>query len=160
MGEKMYTEAEVCELVAAAIADRAKWFALFAKYVPSVIFDDAAKKAVWEFGARKKSLVKDTPGSTEGMIEYLDSGFGPIVFKTRVESKGPDKSVFIMENCPLIRGWKEMNCTDEQIAHYCELICSGDFGLAFECGLNCRFDTLLSRKEPCCKMVLSVRESK
>jgi hypothetical protein len=155
MSEKMYTESETRELVEAAIADRAKWFALFAKYVPSVIFDDAAKKAVWEFGARKRALVKDTPGSTEGMIDFLGSGFGPIPFEAHVESKTPKESVFIMENCPLIRGWKELRCTDEQIAHYCDLICSGDFGLAFECDLKCRFDTLLAHKEPCCRMVLT-----
>ena len=64
MSEKMYAEEELVREVRAANIVRGKWFALLAKHIPAEIFDEAAKKACWEFGLSRK----EAAGGAQGLF--------------------------------------------------------------------------------------------
>lgn len=155
MEKELYTREEVVEIFSAAVADRAKWFALFAKYTPKEIFPEIAKKVCHEFGYAKGKLCLPTKDSTLGMANFISSGFAIEAFGTKRELMSDEKSVLKWDKCPLIRGWKELGCTKEQIRDYCDLICNGDYGTAEACGIKCSFDELLSHGESSCTMVLT-----
>lgn len=158
MSKELYTLEEVREIHSAAIADRAKWFALFAKYTPADIFPEIAKKVCYEFGYVKGAKCLPTKNSTLGMAEFISSGFAIESFGTKRELMSDEKSVLVWDKCPLIRGWKELGCTDEQIAYYCDIICNGDYATADACGIHCEFPELLSHGDATCTMVLTTKK--
>ncbi|NBI82257.1 hypothetical protein D3Z48_09220 [Clostridiaceae bacterium] len=158
MSEKMYAEEELVREVRAANIVRGKWFALLAKHIPAEIFDEAAKKACWEFGLSRKEAAGGECGSSIPMAEYFASGASAKVFQCEILEKSPEKTRLHIGSCPLVEGFRQVGCTPEQIAHYCDLICNGDYGTADSVGLTCTFGELIAHGGKVCDMTLALKK--
>ncbi len=137
---------------------RGKWFALLAKHIPAEIFDEAAKKACWEFGLSRKEAAGGECGSSIPMAEYFASGASAKVFQCEILEKSPEKTHLHIGSCPLVEGFRQVGCTPEQIAHYCDLICNGDYGTANSVGLTCTFGELIAHGGKVCDMTLALKK--
>ena len=154
MSEKIFTQEELTDAFRSAIEDRAKWFYLLAKHTPEG-FDEVAAKAITEFGVDKgKGLGKCE--TAKDFANGILTGHANKAFAMEPIKIEEDHSVIKFHRCALVDCWKKLGCSDQEVAHLCDLACNGDFGMVSVFPqLNLEFKQLLSRNEECCEMVIT-----
>jgi hypothetical protein len=155
-------EQEMIEKVRAAIQDRAAWFALlykgFAEVLPEAEVQRVARKAVHEFGRLKAR--KDPPDfSPRAWVErHVEKG-SSLIFDSDVEvdERG---AVQKMKYCALVEAWKEMGCSREEIALFCDIAMEGDRGRADAHGVRMELEETLGKGDPYCMLRIFGKENR
>ncbi len=154
MADKKYTQEELTDAFRSAIEDRAKWFYLLWKHTPEG-FDDVAAKAITEFGVAKGEGLGECE-TAKDFANGILTGHPREAFAMEPIKLEEDESVIKFRYCALVEAWKKLGCSDEEVAHLCDLACNGDFGMiSVFPHLELEFKQLLSKNEECCEMVIT-----
>ena len=154
MCEKIFTQQELTDAFRAAIEDRAKWFCLLGKNTPEG-FDEIAYKAITEFGVEKGKALGECRDATD-FAKGILTGHAREAFAMEAVKLEEGESIIKFHKCPLVDSWRKMGCTDEEVAHLCDLASYGDFGMVSVFPhLDLKFNQLIARKQECCEMVIT-----
>lgn len=55
-------------------------------------------------------------------------------------------------HCPLVAGWQQIGCSDEEIERLCDIAMDGDRNIARTCNLDFTLGDTISRGAPCCEL--------
>ncbi|MFO1285042.1 MAG: L-2-amino-thiazoline-4-carboxylic acid hydrolase [Burkholderiales bacterium] len=145
--------------VRAAIGDRAIWLGLlyraFSEALPESEVERLARKAMFEYGRlrAKRDPADFTPHTWP---EVHVASRADKVFASTIE-KGEGYAVQNMHHCPLVAGWKEMGCSDDEIRRLCDISTEGDRGRAQANGIAMEMEERISRGDKACKLRLFER---
>jgi len=148
----MDRQQETIEKVRAAIKDRAAWFALlyrsFKEALPERDVERLARKAIYEFGRLKarKDPVEFSPRAW--VRKHVEKG-SSLIFDSDVEARD-DGAIQKMKYCALVEAWKEMGCTREEIALFCDIAMEGDRGRADAHGVRMELEETIGKGDPYC----------
>lgn len=148
---------ELVAKVRAAIKDRATWFALlyrsFGEVLPEAEVQRLCRAAIYEFGRLKAA--KDPPDfSPRAWVRrHVDKG-SAVAFDSEVE-ESHERAIQRMRYCALVEAWKELGCSAEEIALFCDIAMEGDRGRAEAHGMHMELDRTIGKGDPCCELVLS-----
>lgn len=137
-----YSYEEVRPLFENAVKDRARYLGAFYKVMPRELFDEYAKKALWEYGCTKAKLnIGDVKyGDVKGYGRFLEnctSVANTCADKNTVIEESDEKSVVTMEGkCALVQGWEDMGLAPEEVDYLCKIACYGDYGHTDALGLK------------------------
>lgn len=158
VGEYLFDSQDIIKAYMDCVGDRAKWFAYIARHTPKEIFDEAAPKAIWEFGYDKGRVTPGPRGNIHAFERHFNTGYNALPCNNTNHILTEEKAVIRFVPCPLVEAWKEIGCTKEEIAHYCDLICSGDYGHAEATGLTAVWKKLVSHGDDYCEIELTVKK--
>ncbi len=151
---------EMIAKVRAAVKDRATWFALlyraFKEALPEEEVQRLARKAIFEFGLLKAK--QDPPEFTpQAWVERHVQKGSFLVFDSDIETH-EDHAVQQMKFCPLVEAWREMGCTPEEIALFCDIAMEGDRGRAHGHGVEMELAQTIGKGDACCRLVIRNRK--
>ncbi|MEW6262285.1 MAG: L-2-amino-thiazoline-4-carboxylic acid hydrolase [Thermodesulfobacteriota bacterium] len=145
---------EMINKIRAAIKDRATWFALlyrgFKETLPEQEVERLARQAIFEFGRLKAK--NDPPNfSPAAWVERHVAKGSALVFDSDVEINDRG-AVQRMKYCALVEAWKEMGCSAEEIALFCDIAMEGDRGRAAAHGVRMELEERIARGDPFCHL--------
>ncbi len=147
---------ETVSRIREAIKDRATWFALlyrsFSKVLSAKEVEQAARKAIYEYGQLKGKRDGKKVSPDEWVEKHMSKGSGE-VFKSKI-SKEKDHSEQRMTFCPLIEAWKEMGCSNREIDLFCDIAMEGDRGRADYHGIAFEIRERLGKGDSFCRLLL------
>ena len=150
------TDKNTVDRVRAAIMDRATWFALlyrnFSDVLPEEEVQRLARKAIFEFGLMKAEKDSQEFSPQAWIQKHVDKGSFE-VFDSDIEIH-EDYSIQQMKFCPLVEAWKEMGCSAEEIALFCDIAMEGDRGRAAGHGMEMELDRTIGKGDICCNLVI------
>ncbi len=150
------SQGEAVNRIREAIKDRATWFALlyrsFSKFLPRKEVEQAARKAIYEYGQLKGKRDGKKISPDEWVEKHMSKGSGE-VFESKI-SKEKDHSEQRMTFCPLIEAWKELGCRDEEIDLFCDIAMEGDRGRADYHGIPFEIQERLGKGDSFCRLLL------
>jgi hypothetical protein len=143
--------------VRAAIKDRAVWFAFlyeeFARRLPEAEVEQAARRAIFEFGRLKgKSDVQ--PFDSRAWVERHKQKGSADVFDSDVEVHD-GYAVQQMKRCALVEAWKELGYPPEKVALFCDIAMEGDRGRADFHGIRMELKESLGKGDCFCCLVIT-----
>jgi len=147
---------ETLRRVRAAIKDRATWFALlyrqFLTALPPEEAERLAREAIHEYGRYKGSRDPQRFGGRD-FLEYFRETGGAAVFgaELTLTDDGGENRVYV---CPLVDAWREMGCSAEEIALFCDIAMDGDRGRAEFHGLDLDLGATLACGHGFCRIGL------
>ena len=71
---------------------------------------------------------KSGTASLKGLKKVLFTKSAQTVFEMKVVECTDDRLSIDFHYCPLVKAWQKQGCSDEQIAHLCDLAMCGDRG--------------------------------
>lgn len=142
--------------VRAAIGDRAIWLALlyrsFKEVLPAAEVERLARKAMFEYGCFRAR--KDPQGFNAHTWPQLHVARRyDRVFDSRIEF-GDGYAVQHMHHCPLVEGWKELGCAEDEIRLLCDIATDGDRGRAHANGVRMEMNERISKGDSACALRL------
>jgi hypothetical protein len=142
--------------VRAAVKDRATWLALlyrsFSQTLPEEEAQRRCREAIHTFG-RLKAAKDGQPFGPEAWVRrHVDKGSAR-VFDSEIEVHA-GHAVQRMRHCPLVEAWRELGCSDEEVALLCDIAMEGDRGRAEAHGLQMELDERIGNGDPCCRLVI------
>jgi hypothetical protein len=147
---------QLVQKVRAAIGDRAIYLALlvrsFAKVLPMVEVERLARQAIHEFGMLKGKADQTTMTPQKWVDLFVSSG-GADLFDGRIFCQ-EGFSEQQMTYCPLIAGWQEVGCSEEEIDLLCDIAMEVDRGRADFHGIPYEINERLAKGDSFCRLVL------
>ena len=146
-----------------AFAHRARWLKL--------LLDEAKKRgADWEEIARAAT---SRCGCFQGAGLYEDwaqhdslSSFAEVFadedfqkyFDMEIVECGEDKLHIQFHHCPLVAGWQEIGCSDEEVSKLCDIAMDGDRNIAKACQLDFTLGDTIADGAPCCDLTFRLKK--
>ena len=109
---------------------------------------DAVKRCGLYQGA--EIIEKSGTKSLKGLKKVLFTKSAQIVFEMKVVESTDDKLSIDFHYCPLVKAWQKQGCSDEQIAHLCDLAMCGDRGIGEAHGVELDLPKTIARGDDCC----------
>lgn len=151
------------EKVRGAMRHRAQWLYL--------LLDEAKKRgADWEEIARAAT---SRCGCFQGAGLYEDwaqhdslSSFAEVFadedfqkyFDMEIVECGEDKLHIQFHHCPLVAGWQEIGCGDEEVSKLCDIAMDGDRNIAKACQLDFTLGDTIADGAPCCDLTFRLKK--
>lgn len=147
---------QVKQKVRAAIGDRAIYLALllrsFAKVLPMTEVERLARQAIHEFGMLK-GKADQTEMTPQKWVEQYITGGGADLFNGQIIcQEGVCEQQ--MAYCPLIAGWQEVGCSEQEVDLFCDIAMEVDRGRADFHGIPYEIIERLAKGDPFCRLVL------
>ena len=143
--------------VRAAIKDRAVWFAFlyeeFARRLPEAEVEKAARAAIFGFG-RLKGQADVQPFDARAWVERHERKGSAEVFDSDIEI-GSGCAVQRMKHCALVEAWKELGCSDEKVALFCDIAMEGDRGRAAFHGIKMELNETIGKGDCFCRLTVT-----
>lgn len=61
-------------------------------------------------------------------------------------------------HCPLVAGWQQIGCSDEEISKLCDIAMDGDRNIAKSCGLDFTLGDTIANGCPCCELTFKLNK--
>lgn len=155
------SEKELTEAVRMAIQDRAIWFYLLLKEIEAAGGDPdvVAEKAIFKFGQGKGKKI----GKAATPKEFFDGIATKNAFLAFAMEPGEvteDRGYYRFHHCALVEAWKQLGCSQDEIAHLCELASCGDHGV-ISCfpDLELSFNGVIAEGKPYCELVVTKKKA-
>lgn len=144
------------QAVRAQLEHRAQWLYL--------LCDEAGKRGLdwWEFGspAIKRCglfqggnlVAKGGTTSLKGLRKTLFTKPAQWVFEMDVVRCDDDHLDIDFHYCPLVKGWQNMGCTDEEIALLCDIAMCGDQGIGEKYGCTLDLPKCIAKGDDICSL--------
>ncbi len=158
--EKYMDDAAVSAL-RGAIEHRATWFYLLLDEARKrgLDWDDFARSAVGRCGHfHGEKKIKDKCKDYENMTEFLKVFIGEEqakVLELEVAEETEDYLCMDFHYCPLVTAWQKLGCSDEEIAHMCDIAMDGDRGIAEEVGFDLKISRKIAEGDDTCRLEFS-----
>lgn len=140
----------------AAIADRAKWFALLYREFYPVLgaahLESAARKGIYAYGVLK-ARQDDRDHSAASLLQSFVSSGAAEVFDAEIQEDSGG-ILNTVRRCALVDGWKAMGCTREEIRLFCDIAMEGDRGRAETHGIELELRQTLAKQDDFCWICL------
>ena len=151
--KEFYTREEARSMLVEAIKNRGRYLACFYKHMPKELFDQVAKKALYEYGLSKTPSKK---GDVVAMVEILNEAChtpGSTVGYATIEQLSDQRAVMTFhDGCVLLDAWREMGLSDRECEYLCDVACYGDYGYANAHELKSKFlHTMAHKGKDTCK---------
>lgn len=141
-----------------AIEHRATWFYLLLEEARKrgLDWDDFARAAVTRCGYfHGEKKIKDNCPGYENMTEFLKVFIGEEqakVLELEVKKRSEDYLCLDFHYCPLVTAWQKMGCSDEEIAHMCDIAMDGDRGIAEKVGFDLKISKKIAEGDEICRL--------
>jgi hypothetical protein len=147
---------EVVQKVRAAIEDRALYLALlyrsFSKVVPADQAEKLAREAIFEYGRLRGAKDSEAMTPERWVDSHMAKGSGA-VFESRIV-KGEECCNQEMTYCPLMKAWRELGCSAEEMDLLCDIAMEVDRGRAAYHGLSVDMPKRIGKGDSFCQLVL------
>lgn len=163
---KKYLDDDTTVSVRGAIEHRAAWFYLLLDEgrKRGLEWDDFARTAInrcGHFHGEKK--IKDNCPEYENMTEFLKVFIGEEqakVLELEIADAAEDHLCLDFHYCPLVTAWQKLGCSDEDIAHMCDIAIDGDRGIAEEVGFDLKISKKIAEGDNICRLEFSRKQKK
>ena len=71
---------------------------------------------------------------------------------------GEDKLHIQFHHCPLVAGWQEIGCGDEEVSKLCDIAMDGDRNIAKACQLDFTLGDTIADGAPCCDLTFRLKK--
>lgn len=131
--DKEITREEFTKAVEGAMKDRALIFYFIYKTLqklhPDIDADAVMAEASHAYGSYKSQFLGDVKTAADALLNQT-SKTGMLAFNQTITVADDDYAEKLIHNCPLVNAFKEVGCSDEEIAKLCtKLLMPGDFAL-------------------------------
>ena len=149
-------EDRVVQKVRAAIGDRAIYLALllrsFAKVLPLKDVERLARQAIYEFGMLKGKADQTKMTPQKWVNHHVTSGGADLFNSRTICEEGACEQQ--MTYCPLIIGWQEVGCSEQEMDLLCDIAMEVDRGRADFHGIPYEINERLAKGASFCRLVL------
>lgn len=141
-----------------AIEHRATWMYLLLDEArkKGLSWDDFARSGIFQCGLyHGQSKIKDNCPDYEDLREFFKPFLPEETMKVlEVEALKVEKDELVVEfhYCPLVTAWQKLGCSQEDIAHLCDIAMDGDRGIAKECGFDFTIHSKIAEGADTCKV--------
>ena len=124
---------------------------------------DVLGKTCRSLGLKKARLYRPnlSDHSAQGFCTYFctHGSVNNKIFEMKSDCSLDDSSaIAYLCRCPLVEGWKKLGVDDEDIKKLCDAAMEFDYGTLEGLSLDGEFETLISRGDEACKLVVTKRE--
>ena len=153
-----YMDDPVAKALRGGIEHRATWMYLLMDEArkQGLDWDDFARKAVFRCGHfHGENKIKANCPHVENLEEFYPvflNGDTEKALEVEVLEKTPDFLHLEFHYCPLIAAWEKLGCSQEEIAHLCDIAMDGDRGIAEECGLDITIENKIAEGDKTCRI--------
>ena len=114
--------------------------------------DDFAPAAIKRCGLYQGSEIVAASGtkSLKGLKKQLFTKAAQIVFEMKIVECTDDKLSIDFHYSPLVKAWQKQGCSDEEIAHLCDIAMCGDRGIGEAHGVDLELPKTIARGDDCC----------
>ena len=147
--------------ISKAISDRAIWFALmyreFSKVLPEEEVERAARAAIFKFGILKGKNDEADFDPIKWNNNHIKKG-SAVIFETKMEILEGGCYAQHMTTCPLVDGWKKIECTQDELEKYCDIAMEGDRGRAAYHSLPMTLGKTMAQGAPYCELKICKKD--